>query len=183
MKGDKKILVVAILLLLLSVTFTSYAIYKSSAEGEATVSTAAWAIEVNGTDIVEENEFTIDDVTWNRTVSKVDGKIAPGDSGTITLTITNKAEVDVAYEVEIDDLTDSAGAALPENNQLSVAVAGGATTGTIAYQSGGRTATVTLNVTWTAVDNETPNSQDVGIAGLSNIKIPVKVTVRQNPEA
>lgn len=34
MKGNKKILIVAILLLLITVSFTTYAIYKSSDEGD-----------------------------------------------------------------------------------------------------------------------------------------------------
>ena len=50
MKGDKKILIIAILLLLLSVGFTTYAIYKSSTSVQGTAKLAAWHVEVSDED-------------------------------------------------------------------------------------------------------------------------------------
>ncbi len=44
MKGNKKLLAVAVLLLLLAVSYSTYAIYKSSATGTASVGTAAWRV-------------------------------------------------------------------------------------------------------------------------------------------
>ena len=52
MKGNKKILVVAVLLLLIAVSYSTYAIYKSSASASDTVNTAAWVVTVNTDDIV-----------------------------------------------------------------------------------------------------------------------------------
>ena len=46
MKENKKLLVIAILLLLITVSFTTYVIYKSSTTGESTINTAAWVVKV-----------------------------------------------------------------------------------------------------------------------------------------
>ena len=47
MKGNKKLLIVAVLLLLIAVSYGTYAIYRESAEGTGTISTANWSVTVN----------------------------------------------------------------------------------------------------------------------------------------
>lgn len=42
------------------------------------------------------------------------------------------------------------------------------------------TKTITLDITWTAVDNEDANQMDVDLAG-QQFNLPVTVTVNQNP--
>ena len=185
MKGNKKILVIAALLLLIVATYTTYAIYKSSATGEASISTAAWVVEVEGTDIVANNTFTVDSITWNTPTIGKNSKIAPGDSGTVDITIdADGSEVDVYYEITFGDLNDGTGTVT--NDHLSATPHSGSTlTGTIPYSAtaGGMEHTVTLDVTWVAEDDATAGGQneiDIATAAKS-LTLPVTVTVRQNP--
>ena len=174
MKGDKKILVLSILVLLLAVCFGSYAIYKSSGTGTGGVDAAAWVVKVNNDDIVTSNTFTLNNITWSGTRYGQNGKIAPGDRGTIDIVIdASGSEVGVAYTVDISQISTG-------NSNLTVAAASGSSlTGTIAYGST-MTETVTLDVVWNGVDTTAANSADVTTAGTS-ISIPVTVTVTQNP--
>ena len=174
MKGDKKILALSILVLLLAVCFGSYAIYKSSGSGSSGVSAAAWVVKVNNDDIVSSNTFTLNNVTWSGTRYGQNGKIAPGDRGTLNIVIdASGSEVGVAYTVDLTQVNTG-------NPNLRVAAASGSSlTGTIDYGST-MTETVTLDVVWTGVDSDTANSADVTTAG-TNISIPVTVTVTQNP--
>ena len=174
MKGDKKILALSILVLLLAVCFGSYAIYKSSGTGSSGVDAAAWVVKVNNDNIVTSNTFTLGNVTWSGTRYGQNGKIAPGDRGTINIVIdASGSEVGVAYTVDISQVNTG-------NPNLTVAAANGSSlTGTIAYGST-MTETVTLDVVWTGVDTDAANTADVTTAGTS-INIPVTVTVTQNP--
>ncbi len=43
MKGNKKLLIVAVLLLLIAVSYGTYAIYRTQFSGSATVKTAKWS--------------------------------------------------------------------------------------------------------------------------------------------
>ena len=182
MKGNKKILVVAALLLLIAASFTTYAIYKSSATGNATISTAAWVVEVNDTDIVANNTFTVDSINWGSSTIGKNGKIAPGDKGTVDIEIdASGSEVDVYYEITFGDLKN--GNSTITNSKLKATAASGSTlTGTIPYGST-MTETVTLDVVWEAVDDATEGGQnDIDIAtAAKSLTLPVTVTVRQNP--
>ncbi len=175
MKGNKKILVLAVLVLLLAVCFSTYAIYKSSATGEGSVDAAAWVVEVNGDDIVANNTFTLGTINWGNNRIGQNNTIAPGDTGTITITIdATGSEVAVSYNIAIDTTA-------IDNDQFTVEAASGSNlTGTIPYSSSNMTATVTLNVVWNGVDNDTANAQDIALAGDS-LTIPVTVTATQNP--
>lgn len=183
MKGNKKILVIAALLLLIVATYTTYAIYKSSATGDASISTAAWVVKVEGTDITANNTFTVDSITWNTpTISKVANKIAPGDSGYVDIVIdADGSEVDVYYEVTFGDLDDN-GSTVTNDHLSATAHSGSSLTGTIPYSAtdGDMERTVRLDVTWVAEDNATQNPIDVNTAG-KDLTLPVTVTVRQNP--
>ncbi len=179
MKGNKKILVIAALLLLIATSFTTYAIYKSSATGDSSISTAAWVVEVNDSDIVHTNTFTLDNITWATPRVGQNNKIAPGDHGTVQIVIdASGSEVGVSYDVEVDfsALEDNDG-----NTNFDVDIASGSDplSGTIAYGAT-MTKTITLDITWTAVDNEDANQMDVDLAG-QQFNLPVTVTVTQNP--
>jgi len=173
MKGEKKLLIVAILLLLITVSFGTYAIYKSSATGTGTVTAATWNVTVNTANIATTNTFTLGDIDWgSSSVSKVAGKIAPGDEGTINIVIHNGSEVDIDYAISLSEVNTG-------NTRITVApVTTGADTGTIAY--GGEDVTVQLKVKWEAVDSDSANNEDVTFAG-TEITIPVTVTATQRP--
>ena len=179
MKGNKKILVVAVLLLLIAVSYSTYAIYKSSATGTGSVNAAAWVVEVNNTDIVANNTFTLGNITWDSTRYGQNNTIAPGDKGTVDVVIdASGSEVGVSYAITIDTTA-------LNNPNFTVAAASGSEplTGTIAYGST-MTKTVTLEITWAGVDDDTPttgaNAKDIALAGTA-LSIPVTVTVTQNP--
>ena len=181
MKGNKKFLVIALLLLFVAVSFGTYAIYSSSASSSTTVSTANWVIKVNTQDIVTSDTFTFgaSDVDWTgATHSKVSGKIAPGDSGTITVLLdATGSEVDVDYTVTLGTVTSTG---TGTNSNFSVAAATpGDLTGTIAYNSSSMTKSITFNVTWTAVNDATANAADVNWANAT-ITVPVTVTATQS---
>ena len=179
MKGDKKILIVAVLLLLLAVSYSTYAIYKSSASGDATVNTAAWIVKVGNTDIVQNNTFTLSQITWATPTVGQNNKIAPGDHGTVDIVIdASGSEVAVDYAITLGTMTGG-------NSNFSITAhdaVNAPLTGTIPYASGAgnMTKTITLDVTWTALDNETANPADVGIQGTA-ITVPITVTATQNP--
>ena len=64
MKGNKKILVIAILLLLISVTFTTYAIYRTGMSGTGTATAANWNVvfKKGTTTVTDTLNFTGADV-------------------------------------------------------------------------------------------------------------------------
>lgn len=187
MKGNKKLLVIAALLLLIAVSYSTYAIYKSSATGSQSVDAAAWIIKVDSgsntaQDIVANNTFTLDSIAWD-TTNRIGqaGTIAPGDHGTVTIKIdADGSQVAVGYVVSIDTT------ALNNPNFTVTADSNGdPLSGTIAYNStaGTMEKTITLNVVWNAVDDATAggaNEKDIALQG-STINIPVTVTVTQNP--
>ena len=173
-KGNKKYLVVAVLLL--AVTYSTYAIYKSSATGTANATAAAWVVKVNSTDIVTSDTYTFSaaDIVWDANENVASGKVAPGSTGTITLAIdTSGAEVAVDYLVEIGTVTVNSGA----NTNTNFAVSATDTTGTIGVTSNGKT--ITLAVEWTANNTTSDNTADMGMAG-KGIEIPVTVTLKQH---
>ena len=189
MKGNKKILVVAILLLLIAVSYSTYAIYKSSATGTGTVDAAAWVVKVQSgsqseANIVSSNTFTLDDITWDTTdrVGKA-GTIAPGDHGTVSIKIdADDSQVDVDYVVSIDTTAlnnpnFTVTADVVENDTTHAPL-----TGTIDYSAtaGAMERTIVLNVVWTGVDSSSANSADIALQGTT-LSIPVTVTATQNP--
>ena len=180
-KGHKKLLVVAVLLLLVCVGIGTYAIYRSSASGNASVSTAAWVVEVNDTSIVTSNSFTVGNINWSTHRGK-NGKIAPGDTGTITLEIdATGSEVDVDYTVQVGTILVDGVA--NTNTGFTVTNTGENASGTIAYSTteNAMKKTITLNVTWLGDDNDDA-SKDANDIAMSNkpITIPVTVTAKQN---
>lgn len=184
MKGNKKILVVAILLLLIAVSYGTYAIYKTSVTTNATVTAAAWNIEF------KDGATTITDST-TVTFSASDcvnphvatGFIAPGAtcSKQITLDATG-TQVDVAYEVDVDDTAitatkDATSVSTAGANEFSATVTGGST-GTL-LMSEGLTKTITVNLEWAGTDSDTTiNPADTALAG-STITVPLTLTAKQ----
>ena len=181
MKENKRILVLAVLLLLISVGFSSYAIYKSTATSSDSIRAAHWVVQANNTDIVANNTFTLGTLDCGNAAIGKNGTIAPGDTCTATILIdADGSEVDVSYTVAID----TSQVTTLGNSQISVvAHSGSSLTGTISYGADEHDmeATVTLDVTWTAVDSAAQNTTDINTANAANFEIPVTVTVVQNP--
>ena len=177
MKGNKKILVVAILLLLIAVSYGTYAIYKSSASATGSVTAARWVVSVNDTDIVANNTFTLDNIEWASPEIGQAGTIAPGDRGTITIDIdADGSQVAVGYKVEIGDVS-------PENAQFTVeAHSGNQLEGVIPYSAteGEMERSIVLDIVWEGIDTASANADDIALSG-HDIEIPVVVTATQNP--
>ena len=184
MKGNKKVLVIAVLLLLISVSFTTYAIYKTSFAGNAEVTAAKWIVAFkNGQTELSTQENL--ELTCANNAHVKDGVIAPGATctGTVTIDATG-TEVDVAYSVAKsgDVLVDNVAA--DENaNDFTVTIDGG--NGTIAYNANPQTATVTVNVAWddeddsdAQTDPDTINDADTGMQG-KKITVPITLTAKQ----
>ena len=55
MKGNKKILLLSILVLLITVCFGTYAIYRASGSANGSIKAAAWSVKIDGTDIASAN--------------------------------------------------------------------------------------------------------------------------------
>ena len=182
MKGNKKILAVALLLLLVAVSFSSYAIYRSTSTGTATVSTANWKVKLNGTEQTESTKtftFTNSNINWTTSTSKVDGKVAPGSTGTITVELdATGSEVDVAYDVEVKSVKVDGTAV--SNNAFTVAKAA-SDDGKLAYAASNMKKNIVLDVKWTGTnaDDETKDTADKAMAG-KDIQIEVEITVKQD---
>lgn len=182
MKGNKKILVIAILLLLIAVSYGTYAIYKSSFTGTATVTAAIWDVKFkNGSDVLEENfelEFSTAECTNNAHVK--DGVIAPGATCRKTVTLdAGTSEVDVAYEVSQNgNVTVSDNGTLTGANQFTVSFS--PAQGTIEYD-GTRTTTFDVVLTW-AGEDDTPtdsiNGADTRLNGKT-FTVPVTLVAKQ----
>ena len=183
MKGNKKILVIAILLLLISVTFSTYAIYRTSMSGTGTATAAGWDLKFKKGDTVLSNNFTFtgNDVTWTNNPSAVAGKIAPGATGYIEYTIdATGSEVDVIYSV-------AKGSGATEGIDVAIKDSTGATlTGdkTLAYAASNMSTTVRIYVTWegATTDESTKDTSDLALETAGSISIPITMTARQSVE-
>ena len=181
MKGNKKLLIIAIALVITVASYTTYAIYKSSASASDTVTAAAWVITVgDGTtqsNIVTSNTFSVGNISWNSPTYGQNGTIAPGDTGTITIKIdADGSQVGVHYDIVADTTS------LSNSNFTITPAVAGSLSGNIPYSAteGDMERTITLNVTWSGVDSVSANEADTNLAGTT-FALPVTVTVTQNP--
>lgn len=187
-KRSMAVVVVVLLLVLIAggvVTFTRSR-YQSSATGSDTAKVAPWVVKVNDTDIVANNTFTADSITWAENENVSDGYIAPGRVGTFEIVIDpSGSKVAMEYEVAIDD------SALDSYSQISItsvkvgetvltADADGNYTGTIslAEVEANTKKTITVTIEWE--NDEANNESDTTIGSTAgDIEIPVTVTVSQ----
>ena len=175
MKGNKKLLIVAVLLLLVAVSYTTYAIYRSETTATGTVQAANWSVKVDNTAFETANfTFTGADITWTGNPGQA-GTIAPGATGYIDIPVdADGSQVDVILTAVLGSVT------LPDG--MTVALADGADSQTIAYSAteGAMEANVRINIAWTGTlaDTTAKDSSDKAAAGTS-ISIPVTLTARQ----
>lgn len=188
MKGNKKILIVAILLFLIAISYSTYAIYKSSHAADATVTAAAWVIDFkdsNNTTLTQNITFSTSDCV-NTNVAA--GKIAPGATCTKTIVLdATGTEVSVAYSATAGAVTASDGQnSVSTTNANTFSASLSPASGTIAYDANDQTATLTLEVTWSGTDDSSANPADVintadtALAGTT-ITVPVTLIATQVP--
>ena len=186
MKGNKKILVVAVLLLLIAVSYTTYAIYKTSVAGNANVTAAKWDVVFKNGATELENNYTVTLEGADCTNAHVaQGKIAPGATCTKTITLdASQAEVDVAYNVTVGTVTAKKGEETVTTTGANAFTAtlenaNHETSGTIAYSDATKTATLTLTVTWAGTEGaDTVDPKDTDLSGAT-ITVPVTLTAKQ----
>lgn len=181
-KGNKKLALVAVLLLLVTISFGTYAIYRTSSVGTGTVATANWHVEVAGTDVSSTAgtfTFSGSDVNWTTNTSAVNGKIAPGSQGTYSIALdATGSEVPVAYEVS--SVSATIGGTAVSNDKFTVTIDPN-DTGKLAYAATNMTKNIPLIITWTGSDSDTAaqDSADISMAG-QNVTISVTLTVKQD---
>lgn len=190
MKGNKKILIVAILLFLIAISYSTYAIYKTSVEADATVTAAAWVIDfkngdaTNGTSITSSTDIQLTGADCTNT-HVLQGKIAPGATCTKTITlVATGTEVDVAYSATAGSVTATKGGnSVSTSGANTFSASLSPASGTITYSANDQTATLTLEVTWAGTDDsptDTVNNADTGLEGAT-ITVPVTLIASQVP--
>lgn len=172
MKKNKKLLVIAVLLLLVTIGF-SYAIYRSSTRANGTVNTAAWSVKINGTDMDSANyTFGYSDIHWDANPGKAN-TIAPGATGYIDIPVdASGSQVDVILTAALESTT------LPDGMNATISQA----SQTIAYSAteGQMKANVRINITWTGTTGDSTDKDTTDkAANGSEISIPVTLTARQ----
>lgn len=176
MKGNKKVLVIAVLLLLISVSFTTYAIYRNSWTGNGTINAAAWEVKLKkGSTEVQNVNFDASDIVWTNRTGYND-TIAPGSTGTITYTVdASGSEVDVLVDAAID----TTNATLPTG--LTITGLSSPTTIPYADGAGNMTATITVTVAWAGADSDdaTKDTNDMSFEG-QELSIPMTITAKQS---
>ena len=184
MEKTTKILLVIAIILLIGTSAGTYAIYRANTAGTATVTTAAFQVKANSTNVTTGSfAFGAGDITWTKTNSAVSGKIAPGATGVITLELdATGSEVDVDYTVTLGTIQVNG----VDNTNAGITITGATandTEGTISYSTTANAMkrTITLNVTWTGFnsDQSEKDEADLTMSG-GNITIPVTVSVKQH---
>ena len=155
MKKDKKIRFIIYFAVIASffIIPLSYAVYKNIAVGNGRIVSATWSVSLNQSGV--ENELTI---------------IPGGKTDSYTLNVNSLSEVDISYDVVINNLPSGVSVALDErepqlasNGTVTIANAG-----TILYNSNDKTNTNIL--TFSAANNATV---------VNNQPVTVNVVVKQ----
>lgn len=179
MKGNKKILVAALLVLLLTVCFGTYAIYRASGTATGSIKAAAWSVKVNGTDIASTNyTFDASNITWTK-LTGYNNTIAPGSEGYIEIPVdADGSEVDVILTATIGSTT------LPTG--MTATLASGNESQRIPYSAteGSMKKTVRINIAWAGSEEDTSekDTKDLEAKGTT-LSIPVTLTAKQSLES
>ena len=183
--NNKKLLVIAALLLFVGVGMATYAIYKTTASGTATVNAANWSVafKANNTVINENTSINLSDLTWTNSLGTVkDGKIAPGSSATFDVEIdATGSEVDVDYEIAVGGVKYNNGTSDVDAPTGLFTVSAADSTGTILYSTtNSMKKVVTVTITWAGAidDDATKIANDLTINGKP-LKITISVTAAQ----
>ena len=175
MQKNKRLLIIAVLLLLVTIGVSTYAIYRSSTTANGSVQAAAWSVKINGTDLDSVN-YTFDgsNITWTANPGKA-GTVAPGATGYIEIPVdADGSQVDVILTAELGSVS------LPDG--MTVSLANGADSQTINYSAteGEMETTVRINIVWDGAvsDTDAKDTTDKAAAGTT-ISIPIELTARQ----
>lgn len=187
---NKKILILGLLSFLVLFIFgiaSTFGLFHSNVDGDVNTDVAKWNILINDTNISDgvTDKFVINDLAYSDTTNKKPGTIAPGTSGTFSLTLdATDTQVSVMYTIEVDDSKFG-------NEMLKIAkvekVAGsgdfqevtdGVYQGIIPYNAKSK---VTIDFTITWINDEANNEIDSEIGTRENpdLEIPVVVTATQ----
>ena len=187
---NKKILILGLLSVLVLFIFgiaSTFGLFHSNVDGDVNTDVAKWNILINDTNISDgvTDKFVINDLAYSDTTNKKPGTIAPGTSGTFSLTLdATDTQVSVIYTIEVDDSKFG-------NEMLKIAkvekVAGsgdfqevtdGVYQGIIPYNAKSK---VTIDFTITWINDEANNEIDSEIGTRENpdLEIPVVVTATQ----
>ena len=183
--NNKKLLVIAALLLFVGVGMATYAIYKTTASGTATVSAANWSVafKANNTVIDENTSVNLSDLTWTNSLGTVkDGKIAPGSSATFDVEVdATGSEVDVDYEITVGGVKYNNGTSDVDAPAGLFTVSASDATGTILYSTtNSMKKVVTVTITWAGAidDDATKIANDLTLNGKP-LQITISVTAAQ----
>ena len=110
MSKNKKVIVITIILLIISVILvyailSTYATFRSEFSGSMKVDNATWKILINNTDISlnATKEFTIDNISIDQSQGVEEGKLAPGLKGNFNILIDpSDTDVSIIYELKLD---------------------------------------------------------------------------------
>ena len=174
MKGNKKILIAALLVLLLTVCFGTYAIYRATGNATGSIKAATWSVKVKDTDIASTNyTFDASNITWTK-LTGYNNTIAPGSEGYIEIPVdADGSEVDVFLTASLGSATLPTGmtATLASNSQ------------TINYSAteGAMETTIRINIEWAGAesDDATKDGTDLAAQGTT-LSIPVTLTAKQS---
>lgn len=178
MKKNKKVLVIAALLLLVTVGLTSYAIYKTEETVDATVRAAKWSVSFKdgSTEVSDTVPITFSTTDCPASTHKAAGVIAPGATCTKTITIdADDSEVSVHWAASAGSVTDGT------NTISNITASLGTASGDILYSDVTRTATTVLTITWTATDDSPTDTINAADTALQNgtLTVPVTLTATQ----
>ena len=177
MKGDKKILVAAILVLLLAVCFGTYAIYRATGSATGSIKAAAWSVKVDGTDIASTNyTFSASNITWTK-LTGYNNTIAPGSEGFIEIPVdADGSQVDVVLTATLGSTT------LP--NGMTATLASNSQTINYSATEGAMETKVRINIAWAGSesDNDTKDGTDLAAQGTT-LSIPVTLTAKQSVDS
>lgn len=152
-KDKKRKGLVIVLLLLFGLTAgyiaATYAKYAGSFNGSGTVTVAKWAFEDDNSD----QTFSIDlDKTYDAD-TLVNGKIAPGTSGSFVIELSNEnTEVGVDYTITLGNTTNK-----PTNLTFN---GGGTYTGTLTPGETGKEVTITWEWPYETTDGDADDTTD-----------------------
>ena len=187
---NKKSILVGIAVLLLAVVGgiagATYSRYISSASTTPTAKVAKWVVKVNNTDITQAGTTTFQaPITWEENENIAEGVIAPGRTGTATLTIDpSGSQVAVKYSITIGDMTSTGSTNPIEIESVTITDPtetnlenSGKTYSKVLGLNDLKAHTVTIKVKW----NSTFNDENDTAAGVEapTISIPLTVTAEQ----
>ena len=174
MKGDKKILVAAILVLLLAVCFGTYAIYRATGNATGSIKAAAWSVKVDGTDIASTNyTFSASNITWTK-LTGYNNTIAPGSEGYIEIPVdADGSEVDVVLTATLGSTN------LP--NGMTATLASNSQTINYSATEGAMETKVRINIAWAGSESDDAIKDGTDLAAQGKtLSIPVTLTAKQS---